>query len=350
VYKAVTDSERVAVKLINLDKMIAIDNEIAMHTKCMPHPNVVRLRAAGRAGEYNYGMVMDYCDVSLHDLQGMLLAEDVLRNIAHQVLEGLSHVHERGVMHRDIKPANIMLNRAGRISLIDFGLACERPPPDCDPTTPDVVPLQGDPNRVTTCNYRPPELLVESHNVHTVKIDAWSVGVVLLELATGKSWCTGQDDACGAMQTIVSYLGGMDGDTLCRICPHNIAVYNEAVQKLEHQPVEGFNYHAFCARINQPRVERGLPRLSYEFIGLVASFLTMDPDRRASPASALADHAVFSLPRATDAQVAEACKKALLRGDDHAYMAEAALEEDVRTAIAYSTGQVRSEFVFHMVG
>ena len=35
--------------------------------------------------------------------------------------DGLEHVHDAGFLHRDIKPANIILDRAGRPTLIDFG-------------------------------------------------------------------------------------------------------------------------------------------------------------------------------------------------------------------------------------
>ncbi len=40
------------------------------------------------------------------------------------VLRGLGHAHEQGIVHRDIKPANIMIGQAGQGgSLSDFGLA-----------------------------------------------------------------------------------------------------------------------------------------------------------------------------------------------------------------------------------
>jgi tetratricopeptide (TPR) repeat protein len=40
-----------------------------------------------------------------------------------EVAEGLHHAHSRGVIHRDLKPSNLMLERSGRLRILDFGLA-----------------------------------------------------------------------------------------------------------------------------------------------------------------------------------------------------------------------------------
>jgi serine/threonine protein kinase/Tfp pilus assembly protein PilF len=39
------------------------------------------------------------------------------------VAEGLQHAHSRGIIHRDIKPSNLILDREGRLRILDFGLA-----------------------------------------------------------------------------------------------------------------------------------------------------------------------------------------------------------------------------------
>lgn len=51
------------------------------------------------------------------------LSEKKTRYIMRQVLEGVQHVHARGVVHRDLKPENILLDDNLNVKITDFGFA-----------------------------------------------------------------------------------------------------------------------------------------------------------------------------------------------------------------------------------
>lgn len=69
--------------------------------------------------------VMDYVDgenLSEHlKRTGRAMTESEIRDILPQILDALKAVHNEGFCHLDIKPSNIMLEKGGKIKLIDFG-------------------------------------------------------------------------------------------------------------------------------------------------------------------------------------------------------------------------------------
>lgn len=75
-------------------------------------------------------IVMEYIDgITLKSFQSMVgtaMEIDKALNLMKPVMEGLSKLHENGVIHRDISPDNIMIDTAKqKIYLIDFGTARE---------------------------------------------------------------------------------------------------------------------------------------------------------------------------------------------------------------------------------
>ncbi len=97
-----------------------------------------------------------------------------LRSALRQLAEGLSALHRAGKLHRDLKPGNVMVDRDGRVVILDFGLVME--------LGPEHSGAQG--ARVFgTPSYMSPEQACGDAVAEAS--DWYSVGVVLYEALTG---------------------------------------------------------------------------------------------------------------------------------------------------------------------
>lgn len=95
---------------------------------------------------------------------------------AAQVLDALTHAHDKGIVHRDVKPANVLLAAGPQISvrLLDFGLARF--------AQADTLTATGD--VPGTLAYISPERL--RGEAASPASDVWSVGVMLWEALAGR--------------------------------------------------------------------------------------------------------------------------------------------------------------------
>ncbi len=142
----------------------------------LSHPNIVKVYDVSFGDLLQY-IVMEYIDgITLKqyiEQEGSLPWKDAVHFII-QVLRGLQHAHDRGIVHRDVKPQNIMVLRDGSIKVTDFGIA--RFARSEHKTMTDKA--------IGSVHYISPE---QARGETTdEKSDVYSVGVILYEMLTGQ--------------------------------------------------------------------------------------------------------------------------------------------------------------------
>ncbi|KAK7350853.1 hypothetical protein VNO77_09855 [Canavalia gladiata] len=156
-----------------------------MILQTLDHPNVIKLEGLAISRmQYSLYLVFDFMHSDLTRIisrPGEKLTESQVKCFMQQLLSGLQHCHERGVMHRDIKASNLLIDKRGVLKIADFGLAnsieAERPFT----------------NRVVTLWYRAPELLLGSTD-YGFGIDLWSVGCLFAEMFVGRPIMPGRTE------------------------------------------------------------------------------------------------------------------------------------------------------------
>lgn len=174
----------------------------------LDHPNIVSYHGIEVHRDKVY-IFMEYCSGgSLASLleHGRIEDETVIMVYALQLLEGLAYLHQAGIVHRDIKPENVLLDHNGIIKYVDFGAAkiiartgrTVAPADTKDPIAGknDQMQNRGKNQKTTTGTpmYMSPEVIRgDTPNLadHQGAVDIWSLGCVILEMATGRRpWST----------------------------------------------------------------------------------------------------------------------------------------------------------------
>lgn len=142
----------------------------------LSHPNIVKVYDVSFGDLIQY-IVMEYIDgITLKEIierQGSLRWKDAV-HFTTQILKGLQHAHDKGIVHRDVKPQNIMVLPDGTIKVTDFGIA--RFARSEQRTITDKA--------IGSVHYISPE---QARGEKTdEKTDIYSVGVMMYEMLTGQ--------------------------------------------------------------------------------------------------------------------------------------------------------------------
>ena len=151
------------------------------------HPNVIGVVDVGETSDGLRYMVMDFAEgESLADLlaEAPMPAPRIL-NLTRQLLEGLYHAHEAGLIHRDFKPENVIVERDAHDAevprIVDFGIAILREGGD-SPRAEGRLTTNG--LVLGTPHYMAPEQAVADPIDH--RIDLFALGIVVYEMLCGK--------------------------------------------------------------------------------------------------------------------------------------------------------------------
>ncbi|MBE6750839.1 MAG: Stk1 family PASTA domain-containing Ser/Thr kinase [Ruminococcaceae bacterium] len=183
VYKAWDNQENRTVAIKILKEEFTSNEEFVRRFKneskaiaMLSHPNIVNVYDVSFGDLIQY-IVMEYIEgITLKEFierEGSLRWKDTV-HFTLQILKGLQHAHDKGIVHRDVKPQNIMVLADGTIKVTDFGIA--RFARSDQRTITDKA--------IGSVHYISPE---QARGEKTdEKADIYSVGVMMYEMLTGK--------------------------------------------------------------------------------------------------------------------------------------------------------------------
>jgi serine/threonine protein kinase len=110
------------------------------------------------------------------------LNEKLSRKFLRQILEAVDYCHSNSIVHRDLKIENILLDKKGKVKLIDFGLANFVDPYKHLATFCGSLYFAA-PEVISAKKYIGPE---GNDTCDNFIVDMWSIGIILFVLVTGR--------------------------------------------------------------------------------------------------------------------------------------------------------------------
>jgi len=150
----------------------------------LSHPNIVKVFDFGQLGDGRLFFAMELLDATelgtVVKQTGPLGVDDAVSYLS-QAADALAYVHARNMVHRDIKPSNLMVDRAGRLVVMDFSVVW----------IDERTRLTQTGGITGTLPYLPPEILGGQQTV-LPSLDVYSLGVTFWEALAGQRLFGGQ--------------------------------------------------------------------------------------------------------------------------------------------------------------
>jgi serine/threonine-protein kinase len=175
-----------AVKLLNLAIVDTVGEERFRREGSLlarlSHPNIARLFDAGLTAAAQPYLLLEYVEGQRVDRYAAehRLGIDARLRLFLQVADAVAHAHANLVVHRDLKPSNILVDAAGRVKLLDFGIATLLAG-DSNGRQQPTITIAG---RALTPEYAAPEQA--TGGAVTTATDVYALGVLLYQLLVGR--------------------------------------------------------------------------------------------------------------------------------------------------------------------
>eukprot|EP00954_Amorphochlora_amoebiformis_P012340 965528-Amorphochlora_amoeboformis.AAC.1 len=173
--------QSIAIKQIRLrsakdiEKAKEVEREVRTLKK-LSHPNIVELYSVERDGS-KLNIIMEY--VPSNSISWVInkigkLSDPYMARVSAQILCALQYCHAQGLIHRDIKGKNVLIDNNGFVKLADFGSALLAHDETFKKEKAEYTPLWAAPE------------LAKGECKYDSKIDIWSLGCTIVEMASAK--------------------------------------------------------------------------------------------------------------------------------------------------------------------